>query len=140
MLDATGPCGRSTRRDIWQMAEYALVEGFSAPGTEDGGREVQNGKSRIMCVGPKQFAWLPLFLDLSCSWNRSYRFLLMANPRQRRKARSSSYRPVSHSKSAKRKLKKTPRTGQRLCLCYLPQLTYQSISYSRSKGITGSMA
>ncbi|EEB92758.1 hypothetical protein MPER_08686 [Moniliophthora perniciosa FA553] len=32
----------------------------------------------------------------------------MANPRQRRKARSSSYRPVSHSKNAKRNLKKMP--------------------------------
>ncbi|KAF9532328.1 ribosome biogenesis protein Nop16 [Crepidotus variabilis] len=32
----------------------------------------------------------------------------MANPRQRRKARSSSHRPVSHSKNAKRNLKKTP--------------------------------
>ncbi|ESK92890.1 ribosome biogenesis protein nop16 [Moniliophthora roreri MCA 2997] len=32
----------------------------------------------------------------------------MANPRQRRKVRSSSYRPVSHSKNAKRNLKKMP--------------------------------
>ncbi|TFK42734.1 ribosome biogenesis protein Nop16 [Crucibulum laeve] len=32
----------------------------------------------------------------------------MANPRQRRKARSSSHRPVSHSRHAKRNLKKTP--------------------------------
>ncbi|KDR81461.1 hypothetical protein GALMADRAFT_239404 [Galerina marginata CBS 339.88] len=32
----------------------------------------------------------------------------MANPRQRRKARSSSHRPVSHSQHAKRNLKKTP--------------------------------
>ncbi|KAK7440185.1 Nucleolar protein 16 [Stygiomarasmius scandens] len=32
----------------------------------------------------------------------------MANPRQRRKARSSSHRPVSQSKNAKRNLKKTP--------------------------------
>ncbi|KXN90526.1 Nucleolar protein 16 [Leucoagaricus sp. SymC.cos] len=32
----------------------------------------------------------------------------MANPRQRRKARSSSHRPVMHSRSAKRNLKKTP--------------------------------
>ncbi|GLB35108.1 putative ribosome biogenesis protein Nop16 [Lyophyllum shimeji] len=32
----------------------------------------------------------------------------MANPRQRRKARSSSYRPVHHSKHAKRNLKKMP--------------------------------
>ncbi|EAU91243.2 hypothetical protein CC1G_06878 [Coprinopsis cinerea okayama7 len=32
----------------------------------------------------------------------------MANPRQRRKARSSSYKPVSHSKNAKRNLKKMP--------------------------------
>ncbi|KAF9453285.1 hypothetical protein P691DRAFT_720158 [Macrolepiota fuliginosa MF-IS2] len=32
----------------------------------------------------------------------------MANPRQRRKARSSSHRPVSHSKNAKRNLKKVP--------------------------------
>ncbi|THV07899.1 hypothetical protein K435DRAFT_642733 [Dendrothele bispora CBS 962.96] len=32
----------------------------------------------------------------------------MANPRQRRKTRSSSYRPVSQSKNAKRNLKKTP--------------------------------
>ncbi|KAG6820562.1 hypothetical protein H0H93_015082 [Arthromyces matolae] len=34
----------------------------------------------------------------------------MANPRQRRKARSSSYKPISHSKNAKRSLKKMPRT------------------------------
>ncbi|KAF7353621.1 Nucleolar protein 16 [Mycena venus] len=32
----------------------------------------------------------------------------MANPRQRKKARSSSHRPVSHSRHAKRNLKKTP--------------------------------
>lgn len=32
----------------------------------------------------------------------------MANPRQRRKARSSSYKPVSHSRTAKKNLKKTP--------------------------------
>ncbi|KAJ7871407.1 ribosome biogenesis protein Nop16 [Mycena olivaceomarginata] len=32
----------------------------------------------------------------------------MANPRQRRKARSSSHRPVSHARNAKRNLKKTP--------------------------------
>jgi len=32
----------------------------------------------------------------------------MANPRQRRKSRSSSYRPVSHSRKAKKNLKKTP--------------------------------
>ncbi|KAF8969908.1 ribosome biogenesis protein Nop16 [Flammula alnicola] len=32
----------------------------------------------------------------------------MANPRQRRKSRSSSYKPVSHSRNAKRNLKKTP--------------------------------
>jgi len=32
----------------------------------------------------------------------------MANPRQRRKARSSSHKPVSHSRHAKRNLKKTP--------------------------------
>jgi len=32
----------------------------------------------------------------------------MANPRQRRKARSSSHRPVSHARHAKRNLKKTP--------------------------------
>ncbi|KAG6874281.1 hypothetical protein C0995_001506 [Termitomyces sp. Mi166 len=32
----------------------------------------------------------------------------MANPRQRRKARSSSHKPVSHSRHAKRKLKKMP--------------------------------
>ncbi|KAF9001910.1 ribosome biogenesis protein Nop16 [Cyathus striatus] len=32
----------------------------------------------------------------------------MANPRQRRKTRSSSHRPVSHSRHAKRNLKKTP--------------------------------
>ncbi|KAJ8093181.1 Nucleolar protein 16 [Marasmius tenuissimus] len=32
----------------------------------------------------------------------------MANPRQRRKARSSSHKPVSHSKHAKRNLKKVP--------------------------------
>ncbi|KAL9714994.1 Nucleolar protein 16 [Leucoagaricus gongylophorus] len=32
----------------------------------------------------------------------------MANPRQRRKARSSSHRPVSHTKHAKRNLKKMP--------------------------------
>ncbi|KAG7086609.1 hypothetical protein E1B28_002553 [Marasmius oreades] len=32
----------------------------------------------------------------------------MANPRQRRKSRSSSHRPVSHSKNAKRTLKKMP--------------------------------
>ncbi|KAK7049267.1 Nucleolar protein 16 [Paramarasmius palmivorus] len=32
----------------------------------------------------------------------------MANPRQRRKARSSAHRPVSHSKNAKRNLKKMP--------------------------------
>ncbi|KAF9262143.1 hypothetical protein L218DRAFT_1000891 [Marasmius fiardii PR-910] len=32
----------------------------------------------------------------------------MANPRQRRKTRSSSHRPVSHSKHAKRNLKKMP--------------------------------
>src|ERR1700685_3247863 len=33
----------------------------------------------------------------------------MANPRQRRKARSSSHKPVSHSRRAKKMLKKTPR-------------------------------
>jgi len=33
----------------------------------------------------------------------------MANPRQRRKARSSSHKPVSHSRHARRNLKKTPR-------------------------------
>ncbi|RDB21307.1 Nucleolar protein 16 [Hypsizygus marmoreus] len=32
----------------------------------------------------------------------------MANPRQRRKSRSSSHKPVSHSRHAKRNLKKTP--------------------------------
>ncbi|KAF7359331.1 Nucleolar protein 16 [Mycena sanguinolenta] len=32
----------------------------------------------------------------------------MANPRQRRKARSSSHRPVSHARNAKRNLKKMP--------------------------------
>ncbi|KAJ7168233.1 ribosome biogenesis protein Nop16 [Mycena crocata] len=32
----------------------------------------------------------------------------MANPRQRRKARSSSHKPVSHARHAKRNLKKTP--------------------------------
>ncbi|KAJ7445720.1 ribosome biogenesis protein Nop16 [Mycena galericulata] len=32
----------------------------------------------------------------------------MANPRQRKKARSSSHRPVSHARHAKRNLKKTP--------------------------------
>jgi len=32
----------------------------------------------------------------------------MANPRQRRKARSSSHKPVSHSRRAKKLLKKTP--------------------------------
>ncbi|KAH6918736.1 ribosome biogenesis protein Nop16 [Coprinopsis sp. MPI-PUGE-AT-0042] len=32
----------------------------------------------------------------------------MANPRQRRKTRSSSYKPVSHSRTAKKNLKKTP--------------------------------
>ncbi|KAF8184886.1 ribosome biogenesis protein Nop16 [Mycena galopus ATCC 62051] len=32
----------------------------------------------------------------------------MANPRQRRKARSSSHRPVSHARNAKRNLKKAP--------------------------------
>ncbi|KAG6889709.1 hypothetical protein C0992_004338 [Termitomyces sp. T32_za158] len=32
----------------------------------------------------------------------------MANPRQRRKARSSTHKPVSHSRHAKRNLKKTP--------------------------------
>ncbi|KAF8905978.1 ribosome biogenesis protein Nop16 [Gymnopilus junonius] len=32
----------------------------------------------------------------------------MANPRQRRKARSSSHRPISHSRHAKKNLKKTP--------------------------------
>ncbi|KAF8228929.1 hypothetical protein L208DRAFT_1453149 [Tricholoma matsutake] len=32
----------------------------------------------------------------------------MANPRQRRKSRSSSYKPTSHSRHAKRNLKKTP--------------------------------
>ncbi|KAL0947397.1 hypothetical protein HGRIS_013510 [Hohenbuehelia grisea] len=32
----------------------------------------------------------------------------MANPRQRRKTRSSSYKPVSHSRRAKKLLKKTP--------------------------------
>jgi len=32
----------------------------------------------------------------------------MANPRQRRKARSSSHKPVSHSQRAKKLLKKTP--------------------------------
>ncbi|KAF8078104.1 ribosome biogenesis protein Nop16 [Lyophyllum atratum] len=32
----------------------------------------------------------------------------MANPRQRRKSRSSSYKPVSHSRHAKRNLKKMP--------------------------------
>ncbi|KAJ7702324.1 ribosome biogenesis protein Nop16 [Mycena rosella] len=32
----------------------------------------------------------------------------MANPRQRKKARSSSHKPVSHARHAKRNLKKTP--------------------------------
>jgi len=32
----------------------------------------------------------------------------MANPRQRRKARSSSHRPISHSRHAKRNMKKVP--------------------------------
>jgi nucleolar protein 16 len=32
----------------------------------------------------------------------------MANPRQRRKARSSSHKPVSHSRRAKKLLKKQP--------------------------------
>ncbi|TFK29784.1 hypothetical protein FA15DRAFT_663049 [Coprinopsis marcescibilis] len=32
----------------------------------------------------------------------------MANPRQRRKSRSATHRPVSHSKNAKRNLKKSP--------------------------------
>ncbi|KAF7975309.1 hypothetical protein HWV62_10090 [Athelia sp. TMB] len=32
----------------------------------------------------------------------------MANPRQRRKARSSTHKPVSHSRNAKKMLKKTP--------------------------------
>ncbi|KAJ7771698.1 ribosome biogenesis protein Nop16 [Mycena metata] len=32
----------------------------------------------------------------------------MANPRQRKKSRSSSHRPVSHARHAKRNLKKTP--------------------------------
>jgi len=47
--------------------------------------------------------------------NRRFRYLAnndtpypMANPRQRRKARSSSHKPVSHSKRAKQKLKKAP--------------------------------
>lgn len=34
--------------------------------------------------------------------------LVMANPRQRRKTRSSTHRPVSCSRNAKRNLKKTP--------------------------------
>lgn len=33
----------------------------------------------------------------------------MANPRQRRKLRSGTHRPVSHSKRAQKNLKKTPR-------------------------------
>ncbi|KAF8831695.1 hypothetical protein HHX47_DHR1001235 [Lentinula edodes] len=36
----------------------------------------------------------------------------MANPRQRRKARSSSHRAISHSKHAKRNLKKMPRGAE----------------------------
>lgn len=37
----------------------------------------------------------------------------MANPRQRRKLRSSSHKPVSHSRHAKRNLKKTPRKSMK---------------------------
>jgi len=39
----------------------------------------------------------------------SYFARTMANPRQRRKSRSSSHKAVSHSRHAKRNLKKTPR-------------------------------
>jgi nucleolar protein 16 len=51
----------------------------------------------------------------------------MANPRQRRKARSSSHRPVSHARNAKRNLKKTPRASPGIiflvCICHIEQLT-----------------
>ena len=43
----------------------------------------------------------------------------MANPRQRRKARSSSHRPISHSRHAKRNMKKVPRKSY--TLYYKPQ-------------------
>ena len=38
----------------------------------------------------------------------------MANPRQRRKARSSSHRPISHSRHAKTNMKKVPRKSYAL--------------------------
>ena len=43
----------------------------------------------------------------------------MANPRQRRKARSSSHRPISHSRNAKRNMKKFARKSYAPCVISL---------------------
>jgi hypothetical protein len=43
-------------------------------------------------------------------------YLVMANPRQRRKARSSSHRPISHSRHAKRNMKKVARKSYAPCI------------------------
>ena len=47
----------------------------------------------------------------------------MANPRQRRKARSSSHRPISHSRHAKKNMKKVPRKSYSPCIVNFNFLT-----------------
>lgn len=65
----------------------------------------------------------------------------MANPRQRRKTRSGSHKPVQHSRRAKKLLKKQPRRYHLLRqLCnVLTRVTHSICSYSRAESPTRSM-
>ena len=56
--------------------------------------------------------------------------LVMANPRQRRKARSSSHRPISHSRHAKRNMKKV--AGKSYPPCIEVSIVMMFSSYSRT--------
>lgn len=62
----------------------------------------------------------------------------MANPRQRRKARSSSHRPISHSRNAKRNMKKVARKNYAPCIISFNIHDCFS-SYSRTQDSAGSM-
>jgi hypothetical protein len=64
----------------------------------------------------------------------------MANPRQRRKARSSSYKPVSHSLHAKKRMKKNPRASFLISgRVRLPCVYVCVYSYTRAQGVAGGM-
>lgn len=61
----------------------------------------------------------------------------MANPRQRRKARSSSHRPVSLSRRAKKNLKKTPREPHQIRLVDIPLNVVQPYGVPRRSKTRG---